>query len=155
MTAVSQSENSNRMNINKNSFFAAVAALAGILVLAACQPADDRSPEEIVLERAQQRWDLVVERDFAQAYEFYSPGFREMTEIDGYRRDMQNVRIRYTGAEALSAECEEEVCDIQVRVSYRLPEGAAPTGMSRIPGERRVEETWIRAHGSWWFSPPR
>lgn len=152
---VIQSENSNYMNMNKNFILTAVAALAGILALTACQPADDRSPGEIVLERAQQRWDRVIERDFAQAYEFYTPGFREMTEVDGYRRDMQNVRIRYTGAEALSAECEEAVCEVHVRVSYRLPESAAPTGMSRIPGERRVEETWIRAHGSWWFSPPR
>lgn len=143
------------MNMNKKYPIAAVAALTGILALAACQPADDRSPEEIVLERAQQRWDLVMERDLVQAYEFYTPGFREMTGVDEYRRDMQNVRIRYTGAEALSAECEEEVCDVQVRVSYRLPEGVAPTGMSRIPGERRIEETWIRVDGSWWFSPPR
>lgn len=116
------------------------------LVLVGCQP---QGPSEAVEDRAQARWDLVLERDFEAAWEYMTPGFRETTNRFDYARDMSGRPLRWLSAEVVSKDCEEDLCKIKILVGYQAV--GAPAGMGQMRLSREIEETWIRLDGAWWF----
>lgn len=105
----------------------------------------NESPSEVestVLERAQERWDRLVEGDIGSAYEFTSPAYRTRTPLQRFRAQFGND-LRWTEAEVTDAQCEGERCEVNVDVTYSLPrEGITHT--------RAISETWILAEDEWW-----
>lgn len=122
--------------------------LAAVMLLSGCQQPQPE-PEEIVAERAQARWDLMIERDFEKAWDYYSPGFRDTTPRQEFSEDMKRRPIRWYEADVLSVECDGDRCLAEVEVVYRAI--AAPHGQSRIRLNRKLEENWIRLRGQWWY----
>ncbi len=116
------------------------------LMLAACQP---QEPSETVEDRAQARWDLLLERDFEAAWEYMTPGYRETTNRYDYARDMAGRPLRWLSAEVVAKDCQEDLCKISILVGYRAV--GAPAGMGQMRLSREIEETWIRLDGAWWF----
>jgi len=134
------------MRIKSLLTLAALAAWS-VMLLAACQPAaDDRSPVEL----AEARWGHLVEREFGEAWEYYSPGFREQMSRESYVETMSRRPIRWIEAEALGEECEGDRCTVSVRVHYRAT--GAPMGQSQAEMNRTLTETWIRLEGRWWYA---
>lgn len=116
-------------------------------MLAACAPPP--APEDIVREKSHERWAAIVERDFAAAYEFSTPGYRERTPSDAYRLDMMRRPLRYESGEVLAVECEEARCVVSVLVGYRIPVG--PMGIRGMGNRTEIEETWIKVDDDWWY----
>ncbi len=126
-------------------------AAGAILLLAGCATAPPKTPEQAVAERAQARWDALVERDFGTAYTYYSPGFRSAMTLDEYRGQLSQQRVRWTGAEFLGVECQAQVCEAEFRVAYdyRMP----VQGVGTVSSRRPLTESWIRADGKWYYVP--
>lgn len=131
---------------NRNTLFAIGAAL----VLAACS--DPRAPEEIVAERAQSRWDALVERDFEAAWRFYTPGYREQLAAPDFAREMARRPITWDKASVRKTECngQEKRCDVHSIVEYRVP--AQVPGVGKLEGRTGVDEIWLQIDGEWWYS---
>jgi hypothetical protein len=129
-------------------------ALAGSMLaaglLAGCA-ATGKPPEEAVLERAQERLDLVLSEDYAAAYEFLSPGYRSSVTLAAYQRDMVMRRLRWTDARAVGSECSEDVCKVRISMDFVVV-GALP-GVSRYETKGGGEENWIRTDGQWYYLP--
>ena len=124
---------------------AALLALA-VLGLTACGTPEPQSVEE----RAQARWDHVVAREFEQAYEFFSPGYRETTPLHEYMIDVLSRPVRWVEAEVIGASCLEDVCRLSVQVTYQPATG--PGHFRQLRPTRTIEERWIRIDGVWWHS---
>jgi hypothetical protein len=118
----------------------AVAVAAGIL--GGCASANlGRSDREIVTERAQQRWNLLVKSDFSGAYAYISPAGRELMKPDAYVGTLRSGF--WTGAKVDHVECPSpESCDVDVWIEYRY------RGLSM---KTPVREKWIKQKGDWWF----
>lgn len=125
-----------------------LSALAVVALLAGCATAPDVA-EQTVEERAQARWDHLVARQFGQAWEYYSPGFRATTTAEDYTFDMVRRQVRWTAAEVLGSECEEDRCQVTYRVEYRPVTG--PSHFRGMDLSRTQEESWIRSDGQWWY----
>lgn len=129
----------------------AVAALS----LAACTPSEPPEPEQtdsdIVIDRAQARWNALIAGDHEAGYAFYTPGFREQTSVVDFTIDMRGRPIQWVAAEVQSANCDGDRCEVETDLEYRVP--SAPAQMSGMGNRRPIEETWIRIDGSWWFVP--
>lgn len=126
------------------------ATLCAALLLAGCQSGEDApSQPQSVEERAQARWDLLVERDFASAWEYYTPGFRETSSAQDFAGIMKQRPVRWTSAEVLGSACEDDRCQVLVEVSYTVPN--APNGLNTVSPTSEVDETWIRTGGQWWY----
>ena len=137
--------------MKNNRLLVSSLVLSGVvLLLAACQPPP---PEETVEERAQARWNLILENDFEESYEYYSPGYRQTVDIYAHVIDGRNRPLRYLTARVESADCEPEICKVRVYVEYRAP--GAPAGLGGVTGNRTITEDWIRSGDRWWYSPPR
>jgi hypothetical protein len=112
---------------------------------------ESRSKEELILERAQARWDALVNREMELAYSFYTPGYRQTTSAVEFGAAMTGRPVVWTSAEVDSVECEsEQKCSVSTNVSYRVPGG--PTGINTMRMTRVLKETWLNLGGEWWYS---
>ena len=131
----------------KRSLFGAFIASALVCILTACGEAE---PEETLEERAAARWQLMIDRDFGAAWEYYTPGFRETTPREEFANDMSRRPIRWTGAKVIGTECDDLVCRVDVEIEYRAV--GAPSGQGRMQLKRRIDDEWVFLDGQWWYS---
>jgi hypothetical protein len=106
--------------------------------------ASSRPAEQIVLERAQARWNALVERDFAAAYAFLTSGYRAVVPLQTYRRQSTGP-AQWEGAKAQSAKCEAARCIVSVEITFRL---GLPGHADRVQ-TTYVDETWVLEDGQW------
>ena len=129
-------------------------AAAGLLT-AACTPseppAEPPTDGDVVMERAQARWNALIGGDHEAGYAFYTPGFREQTSLVDFTIDMRGRPVQWVAAEVLSADCDGDRCVVETDLEYRVP--SAPAQMSGMGNRRPIEETWIRIDDAWWFVP--
>ncbi|HKK57574.1 hypothetical protein [Marinobacter sp.] len=123
-------------------------AISAITLVAACS--DNRPPEEIVAERAQARWDAMVERDFEKVWEFFPPGLREQTSQAVFAVEYARRPIRWDSARVTAVDCEKRRCEISTEVSYTVAGG--PATLAGMQNSRSVKGVWIEIDGEWWYS---
>jgi len=119
------------------------AACATVLaILGGCATAPGtKSSKDLVAERAQQRWDLLLKNDFTGAYRYLSPGSKQVVTEQAYGAGFR--RNFWTGAKVNDVQCPaEEACEVDVTVEYRHQ----GLGM-----KSPVREKWIREKSEWWF----
>ncbi len=110
------------------------------------------SPEEIVSERAKARWDALIRGDLQAAYDYLSPGYRQSTPFERYRRKIRGVGL-WRKARVERVECDgAEVCKVLVLVDVHL---VVPRSGEPIESTNPVYERWIYSEGQWWYVPDR
>ncbi|MEJ5207643.1 hypothetical protein [Denitratimonas sp. CY0512] len=130
------------------------------VLLAACgastpeRPGSKLAPEEAVAQRAQERWDAIIAKDYARAYEYLTPGTRATTPYEGYaRRLLGGVAIRWTKADVDRVECTEPgVCEAKVYITYLVR--PAQMGTGNLEGYSPVYEKWLRSDDGQWHHLP-
>ena len=116
--------------------------------LSGCQ-SSEQSPGQSLEERIVARWNHFVERDFAAAWDYYSPGFRQTTPRDEFASDMERRPLRWRGVELIDVSCEGDLCTAKLAITYQAL--GAPSGLGRLEVTSQQEERWIRIEGDWWF----
>ena len=94
----------------------------------------------LVSDRAQQRWNALLEQNMDVAYQFISPAGRSLMSLKDYRPRVNTGFWR--GAKVKEATCAAETCDVTVLVDM-IVEGVKFTNP--------IKETWILDSGKWWF----
>jgi len=118
----------------------AVLATVVVGLLAGCATVG-RSDQDVVAERAQERWNLLVKNDFAAAHGYISPAGRELVTPEAYASSLR--KNFWTGAKVGDVVCKQpDACEVDVWIEYRL-QGRA----MRTP----VHEKWIKQRFNWWF----
>src|SRR5689334_17224278 len=118
-------------------------AVVAAVILGGCAAAGTaRGDKDVVAQRAQERWDLLVKNDFTGAYRYLSPGSRQiLTTPDAYSAEFR--RNFWSGAKVDQVSCPTaEVCEVEVWIEYQ----------SRgIKMRTPVHEKWVRQDSNWWF----
>lgn len=109
--------------------------------LAACAAVNVRPAEEIVKERAQARWNAMVQGDTKAAYAYFSPGTRATMTMADF---VAGIRIGFWKAVTVTkVECgAPDRCDVHTAIEYEY-QGTRVKTPSR--------EIWIREGSDWWF----
>jgi hypothetical protein len=121
-----------------------------LLVLAGCAGMQ-QAPEEVVLERAQARWDALLTGNLAEAYEYLSPGYRSAVSLNSWQRAWLTQKINRTGARVTESDCAEDTCNVTISIDYVLI-GAIP-GVGRLDKTTTIDEDWVRVSGQWYHLP--
>ncbi|MCU0756732.1 MAG: hypothetical protein MUE46_16740 [Xanthomonadales bacterium] len=109
--------------------------------------------EDRVSARATERWQLLVAGKFAEAYEYLSPGYRDVVSFAEYDKQLQARQIRWIDARAIDAECSAEKCQVRIQMNYVV---RVPTlGVGEVPVTTTLTETWLASDGGWYFLPDR
>jgi len=95
-----------------------------------------------VRERSEARWQAILKRDYAAAYEFFSPGSRQLLSLPEFEE--RTKRVDFRGVKVEAVECDGETCKVRISITYdhRLIKGVVtPAG-----------ETWIIEQGQAWYA---
>ncbi len=130
--------------------------VAGLL-LTACsqQPAKPAagSAEKIVEQRAKQRWELILQKQYMDAYQYLTPGYRATTPIDIYSVSLRKSPVRWQSATFRSVQCQSEsLCiatfDIDAKVVGQL------RGADSMAVSSQVQDEWLLVDGQWYYVKP-
>lgn len=117
------------------------------------QPATEAAskPEDILRVRAVSRWEKIIDKRFDEAYEYLSPGYREVRPKDDYVKIMAGRPLQWTRANFVRASCETETCavSIEVHANFEMPVMRVGT----VETLTVVEENWILSDGEWYLVP--
>ena len=128
--------------------------IAGMVVLAVMLggcASSPKSDDEIVIERAQARWDAVAAWDLETAYTYFSPGFRSSHSLIDFGVSQRLRRVHYTSANYLEHSCEASRCLLKFKVGFKV-NNPVP-GASVFESASTIEDTWIKTDGQWWYLP--
>lgn len=120
--------------------------LLASLVLAACAVVPTSKPEDIVRQRATERWQALVAGDFSKVYAYSTPGFKAAVSADAFR--LRYGQASWYGAEVIKVDCPEPTqCTARVRTDFKF----LLKGQSASKITTHVDETWLLEDGQWWM----
>jgi len=103
--------------------------------------------------RAVERWNYLIARQAEKAYDYLTPGTREMQTRESYAGSMNNRPVRWSGAKFNHKECDADRCKVYVDVSYSVAmPGAGGAGRSVETSSTQIE-TWVLVEDEWFFLP--
>ena len=128
------------------------AVFLAVLLLTACASAP-RDEGQVLIERAQERWDALIAGDLETAYGFFSPGYRSAHSLIDFGVSMRTRRVMWTSAEYVEHQCEEARCIVTFDVGFRVHHPVP--GLKVYDSSEKQRETWIRTEGQWWYLPSK
>ena len=124
------------------------------VVLAACTAPKELSDSEInvINQRVTDRWRCLERNDYACAYEFLSPAYREVFSYEMYRnRYLSELERRLTGVKLVAYDRDAAVASVKVGVMSR-------SSRETLSASRRIAvtpstfiEAWLWYGGDWWY----
>lgn len=122
---------------------------AGFLVGCASKLPDSRgqssgspqTPEQIVVSRAQERWDALRAGQYDKAFSYITPSMRATLPLEVFRGRIGSAS--WLDVKVTKAVCEPEVCDVSVKIDYYV--------LPNVRDSQTVNEKWILDGGNWWF----
>jgi hypothetical protein len=124
------------------------------LFLAACAAAPPKSTgADPFPERAEARWEALLAGDLETAYSYLSPGYRSTVSIVDWGISQRTRKVKWTSVEYVSHDCEETRCILVFSGAFTVK--APVPGMDQFDSKQRLEETWIKSEGQWWYLPKK
>ncbi len=126
--------------MNRNKMQKMGILLAGLLLMSGCA---QKSAEELVSERSQQQLDYLVAGEFSKAYDFTTPGYREVTTL-GHFISRKIGAANWTNAEVLSVTCEKDLCRVVTNITYERKQ-------YKLKVTKALNEKWLKISGKWYL----
>lgn len=126
-----------------------VVALILSLMLAGCADfgASNADPGAALVERADARWQALIAGDFAKAYGYETPAYREAHTQRMFMSRFGGA-VAWTAAKTMEVKLDEsgEAATVRVMISYQTMDAWGGV----MEGHRPVDERWVRTGGEWW-----
>ena len=101
--------------------------------------------ETTVQNKALERWNLLIEADFEQAYRFLSPAYRQAVPYRVYRKSIGGA-VQWLSADVQSSQCDTDTCQVKVKINYHTNIRGYDYNLTKL-----FDETWILVDGDWWY----
>ncbi len=125
------------------TFFLLCGFLGGCGVIAQV----DSKSEAVLKDRVEQRWQALSQGRFDLAYQYQTPGFREIYSEQAYKGKFGS-RVKWNSGRVKSIQIEGDRAEVVVFITYVSFDAYG----SPIQGERPVSERWVYLDDFWWFS---
>jgi hypothetical protein len=110
----------------------------------------DSAKQSKLEERVSSRWAAMIKKDFAQAYEYFSPAYRKLFPLESYLKET-GPDVDWITSKILNISMTGDRAEVKVHLDYRLnlpPE--AGIGDVGIIGTD-LNEVWLWEDGNWWY----
>jgi len=104
------------------------------------------TPNKELTERATQRWAALIAQDFNRAYEFETPGFRQVNPASKYR-NFYGSAVTWKNFQITKVEPSPDHLRAKVSIIVEY-DGPKPAG-GVYQGQISIEETWIWVDDQW------
>lgn len=155
--------NSSQTQILRNTLRLGLAATLAALLAACGGPGKVRpdapgaaeaageKPEDTVKVLAIQRWELLIDKRFDEAYEMLSPGYREVRSKEDYVKIMRGRPLQWTRVHFQDATCAEDSCTVNIEVNAQFEMPVMRVGT--VDTLTVVKENWILSDRKWYLVP--
>lgn len=138
-------------NIKLLFVVAVLALLAGCGTMGGTKSGAAGGKGKTVEERAQERWNYLIERKAAEAYEYLTPGYRGAHPKDIYAAKMSTRPVKWTKASITNKQCEDEnTCEVALIIEFNLRMGG---GVGTVSSFNVQKEKWLRIKNQWYHLP--
>lgn len=120
-----------------------------VVFLVACTPqragvkapaSDGHSAEDVIAQRAVERWQYIIAGDFGAAYDYLTRGAKSVVSRDEYARRLAQAQVKWTGVGPIKVECEDEAaCRVEVELDIQVQVPRA----GEIVTKTYVQEDWL------------
>jgi hypothetical protein len=103
----------------------------------------------VLEQRVTAKWEALIRRDFAAAYAFTSPAYREAFSLDAFKRNFGNGRVAWQRIEVVSVDFESDdaaTVGIKIYIVYHDLQSQKSLDMAT-----HDQEFWVYADGQWWY----
>jgi hypothetical protein len=132
-----------------------LSAIVVMSLLMACSPPSALTEEQraALEQRVEQRWQALVTRDFATAWEYTTPAYRGIFSKQLYvRKFSYATEWELTGLEVVNYDGAAAVASVVVRVMSKPTKLTSSASVAIGARPRSLRERWILEDGEWWFS---
>ncbi len=120
-----------------------------LAILGGCASMGAGTKEDVVTQRANERWAALIKGDINAAYVYNTPGYRANVSTQKYI-EQRGKDVRVLKGEVLKVTCEtDDKCVAQVRLTATAPFLLTQKKPSQIV--THVDETWLLENGQWWI----
>jgi hypothetical protein len=103
-----------------------------------------------VAQRAEARWDHVINKRFDEAYDMFTPGYRQSMPREDYVNTIKNRPLKWTEAKTVDQVCTNALsCRVKVKIKFFL----TMPGAGDIHSEDHIYEDWLQVNGAWYYLP--
>ena len=127
--------------------------LTMILSVSACAVMQPKADDELIIELAEKRQAALLKHDFKTAYQYMSPGYRQLNSLEQFADNYAGV-YSWVSSDVLDASCEEDICkvNVEVVVDLGLMQNTRTPASEKVLIPRVNQETWLNLDNKWWFS---
>lgn len=133
--------------------------VAASLLLGACAGTGTRNSatsaeasQDVLKQRAEQRWVDLINKHGDKAYEYLTPGYRKTVSQEQYASSMGNRPINWTSAKVNKVKCTQpDNCTVFMIINYTMHMPGAFVG--DVEGFAPLQETWLRLRDQWYYLP--
>lgn len=108
--------------------------------------------EEALKQRAEQRWQYLIDKQAEKAYDFLTPGYRMTVSKADYAKRMNHRPVHWQAAKAHKISCESrDRCTVYMSITYTTPlPGFGTAGASLFSPSK---EDWLYLRNQWYYLP--
>lgn len=105
--------------------------------------------QEALKKRVAARWEALIRRDFAAAYEFNSPAYRKAFSLNDFKMKFGDGKVAWKRVDVVAAELKGDdtaTVDIKIHITYANPHSQKPVDMATS-----YQESWVYTDDQWWY----
>lgn len=108
----------------------------------------EKKGDNYISNRAVQRWNALIAKDYKVAYEYQSPGYRKAKSLDFYSRQFGSW-VKWTGVSVQKVHrISDEVAEVDIQLEFEIFQKWSESLQKRTSN---FSEKWIYAEGDWWI----
>ena len=130
-----------------------LAAFFGILAACSAPRELNDSENNVLIQRVTERWRCLERNDYACAYEYLSPAYRDVFSYEMYHnRYFSALERRLTGVKVVAYDSVAAVASVRVGVMSRPLKGTSSASRAIGITPTTLTEAWLWGNGTWWYA---
>jgi len=125
-----------------------------LLVMASCSAPGElsESNKNVLIQRVSDRWRCLERNDYACAYQFLSPAYREVFSVESYLNGYGSQLERMlTGAKVVAYDRKAAVASVRVGVMSQSLKDTSSASRAIGVTPSTFDEAWLWNRGQWWY----
>jgi hypothetical protein len=131
-------------------------AISGLIlvIMAGCLASSElrESDKRHLIQRVSDRWQCLERNDYACAYQFLSPAYREVFSYEMYRnRYFSELERVLTGTKVVAYDRDAAVASVKVGVMSQSFKNTSSASRAIVVTPSTFSEAWLFGDGQWWY----
>lgn len=106
---------------------------------------------DVLMQRAQDRWGAMIDRNFYRAYEYCSPAYRALFSPKQFAAKFGSTKLEW---ESVTVDAIKKEGDAAAKVDIKLfAKAYVPDIEQPLPVSTVFSESWVRSEDQWWYVP--